>query len=35
LKASKANVGTSGSVARDEKRWLENLNDEDFGKYTM
>lgn len=35
LKASKANAAASGSSARDEKRWLENLNDEDFGKYTM
>jgi bifunctional DNase/RNase len=35
LKASKANAAASGSAARDEKRWLENLSDEDFGKYTM
>jgi bifunctional DNase/RNase len=30
LKASKASAGASGSIAR-----LENLSDEDFGKYTM
>jgi bifunctional DNase/RNase len=34
LKASKAN--SSGDEAgREEKPWLENLNDEDFGKYKM
>ena len=35
LKSSKANVTLEGSPAKDEKRWIENLNDEDFGKYTM
>src|SRR5262245_33568723 len=35
LKSSKANIAAEGSSSKDEKRWLENLNDEDFGKYTM
>ena len=35
LKSSKANIAAEGSSTKDEKRWLENLNDEDFGKYTM
>lgn len=34
LKASKANAAEEAS-GREEKPWLENLNDEDFGKYKM
>jgi len=34
LRASKANV-TSDEVGKEDKPWLENLNDEDFGKYKM
>jgi hypothetical protein len=33
LKASKAN--NTDDASREEKPWLENLNDEDFGKYKM
>jgi len=33
LKASKANI--PGDEAREDKPWIENLNDEDFGKYKM
>lgn len=33
LKASKAN--NPDDTSREEKPWLENLNDEDFGKYKM
>lgn len=34
LKASKANA-PGDDAAKEEKPWLENLNDEDFGKYKM
>jgi uncharacterized protein len=34
LKASKANT-SSDETGREEKPWIENLNDEDFGKYKM
>jgi len=34
LRASKANV-TNDEVGKEDKPWLENLNDEDFGKYKM
>jgi bifunctional DNase/RNase len=34
LKASKANA-SGDETGREEKPWLENLNDEDFGKYKM
>jgi uncharacterized protein len=34
LKASKAN-SSGDEASREEKPWLENLNDEDFGKYKM
>jgi bifunctional DNase/RNase len=36
LKSSKAAAGGSEKVANDElRRWLENLNDEDLGRYKM
>jgi bifunctional DNase/RNase len=34
LKASKANVSAE-ETGREDKPWIENLNDEDFGKYKM
>ena len=34
LRASKANI-TSDETGKEDKPWLENLNDEDFGKYKM
>ena len=34
LRASKANV-TSDEAGQEDKPWLVNLNDEDFGKYKM
>jgi hypothetical protein len=34
LKASKAN-SSADDADREEKPWMENLNDEDFGKYKM
>jgi bifunctional DNase/RNase len=34
LRASKANI-TSDEAGKEDKPWLENLNDEDFGKYKM
>ena len=34
LKASKANSSVD-DADREEKPWMENLNDEDFGKYKM
>jgi len=33
LRASKANI--TADETREEKPWMENLNDEDFGKYKM
>jgi len=35
LKASKANSVGEDSAGREEKPWIENLNDEDFGRYKM
>ena len=35
LKASKANSSGEDSAGREEKPWIENLNDEDFGRYKM
>ena len=35
LKASKANASAEDAAGREEKPWLENLNDEDFGRYKM
>ena len=35
LKASKANAPRDDAADKEEKPWLENLNDEDFGKYKM
>jgi uncharacterized protein len=35
LKASKANAPGDDGASKEEKPWLENLNDEDFGKYKM
>jgi uncharacterized protein len=35
LKASKANAPGDDAAGKEEKPWLENLNDEDFGKYKM
>lgn len=35
LKASKANASRDDAADKEEKPWLENLNDEDFGKYKM
>jgi bifunctional DNase/RNase len=34
LKASKANI-PGDEASREDKPWIENLNDEDFGKYKM
>lgn len=35
LKSSKAKVTTEETAGGEEKPWLENLNDEDFGRYKM
>jgi hypothetical protein len=35
LKASKANSSAEDATGKEEKPWLENLNDEDFGRYKM
>ena len=35
LRASKANAPGDDASNKEEKPWLENLNDEDFGKYKM
>jgi len=35
LKTSRANVAPEDPASREEKPWLENLNDEDFGRYKM
>jgi bifunctional DNase/RNase len=35
LKASKANVPGDNTAGQEDKPWIENLNDEDFGKYKM
>jgi bifunctional DNase/RNase len=34
LRASKANI-PADDTSREDKPWMENLNDEDFGKYKM
>jgi len=35
LKSSKANAPAEDAAGGQEKPWLENLNDEDFGRYKM
>ena len=35
LKSSKASVVSEDTAGGEDKPWLENLNDEDFGKYKM
>ena len=35
LKSSRANVAVEDAAGSGEKPWMENLNDEDFGKYKM
>lgn len=35
LRASKANITGDDAASKDDKPWIENLNDEDFGKYKM
>jgi len=35
LKSSRANAAAEDAAGAEDKPWLENLNDEDFGKYKM
>jgi len=35
LKASKASIPGEDSAGKEDKPWIENINDEDFGKYKM
>ena len=35
LKASKANIPGEDTAGKEDKPWIENINDEDFGKYKM
>jgi uncharacterized protein len=35
LKASKANIPGEDSAGKEDKPWIENISDEDFGRYKM
>jgi bifunctional DNase/RNase len=35
LKASKASIPGEDTAGKEDKPWIENINDEDFGKYKM
>ena len=35
LKASKANIPGEDTAGKEDKPWIENISDEDFGKYKM